>query len=99
MQFDRRIFLQSSAAFLAGLRNRVDREGVTVLTIKPGPVKTAMTAGMKGSEKFADVNKVAATIVNAIDKREDILYVPFQWAPIMFIIRHIPERFFKKLNL
>ena len=48
------------SAFLAGLRNRVDREGVTVLTIKPGPVKTAMTAGMKGSEKFADVNKVAA---------------------------------------
>jgi decaprenylphospho-beta-D-erythro-pentofuranosid-2-ulose 2-reductase len=87
------------SAFLAGLRNRVDREGVTVLTIKPGPVKTAMTAGMKGSEKFADVNKVAATIVSAIDKRADTLYVPFQWGPIMFIIRHIPERFFKKLNL
>src|SRR6202020_641918 len=47
------------SASLAGLRNRIDREGVTVLTIKPGPVKTSMTAGMKGSEKFADVNKVA----------------------------------------
>ncbi len=56
-------------AFLGGLRNRIDREGVTVLTIKPGPVKTAMTAGMKGSEKFADVNKVAAAIVKAIDKQ------------------------------
>ena len=86
-------------AFLAGLRNRVDREGVTVLTIKPGPVKTAMTAGMKGSEKFADVNKVAATIVSAIDKRADNLYVPFQWQPIMFVIRNIPDRIFKKLNL
>jgi short-subunit dehydrogenase len=86
-------------AFLGGLRNRVDREGVTVLTIKPGPVKTAMTASMKGSEKFADVNKVAQTIVDAIDKRVDNLYVPFQWQPIMFIIRNIPERIFKKLNL
>jgi short-subunit dehydrogenase len=86
-------------AFLAGLRNRVDREGVTVLTIKPGPVNTAMTAGMKGSEKFADVNKVAATIVKAIDKRVDNLYVPFQWQPIMFVIRNIPDRIFKKLNL
>ena len=38
------------SAFLAGLRNRVDREGVTVLTIKPGPTKTAMTSGMKGRE-------------------------------------------------
>ncbi len=87
------------SAFLDGLRNRIDREGVTVLTIKPGPVKTSMTSGMKGSEKFADVDKVAQGIVKAIDNRHDVLYVPFQWQPIMFVIRHIPERFFKKLNL
>ena len=87
------------SAFLAGLRNRVDREGVTVLTIKPGPVKTSMTAHMKGSEKFADVDAVAQSIVKAIDKRQDSLYVPFQWQPIMFVVRHIPERVFKKLNL
>lgn len=87
------------SAFLAGLRNRVDREGVKVVTIKPGPVKTAMTTGMKGQEKFADVNKVAQTIVKAVDKGAETVYVPFQWAPIMFVIRHIPERVFKKLNL
>ncbi len=87
------------SAFLAGLRNRVDREGVTVLTIKPGPVRTSMTAAMPGSEKFADVDAVARTIVKAIDARRDTLYVPFQWQPIMFVIRHIPERIFKKLNL
>ena len=86
-------------AFLAGLRNRIDREGVTVMTIKPGPVKTAMTAGMRGSEKFADVDKVAQSIVTAIDKRVDTVYVPFQWAPIMWAVRSIPERIFKKLNL
>ncbi len=87
------------SAFLGGLRNRVDREGVTVLAIKPGPVKTAMTASMKGSNKFADPNKVAQSIVNAIEKKRDTLYVPFQWQPIMFVIRHIPEQVFKKLNL
>ncbi|WP_353072633.1 SDR family oxidoreductase [Tunturiibacter gelidiferens] len=87
------------SAFLGGLRNRIDREGVTVLTIKPGPIKTAMTAGMPKSEKFADVDSVAESIVSAIDKRRDILYVPFQWQPIMFIIRNIPEMIFKKLNL
>jgi len=86
-------------AFLDGLRNRVDREGVTVLNIKPGPVKTAMTTGMKNSEKFADVDKVAKTIIAAIAAKKDVLYVPFQWAPIMFVVRHIPERIFKKLNL
>jgi short-subunit dehydrogenase len=87
------------SAFLAGLRNRIDREGVTVLTIKPGPVRTAMTSSMKGSEKFADVNAVAKTIVSAIDAKKDNLYVPFQWQPIMFVIRNIPDRIFKKLNL
>lgn len=86
-------------AFLAGLRNRIDREGVTVLTIKPGPVKTSMTVGMKGSEKFADANKVAEQIVSAVDKKRDVLYTPGIWAPIMLVIRAIPERVFKGLNL
>jgi short-subunit dehydrogenase len=85
------------STYLGGLRNRVDREGVSVITIKPGPVNTSMTAHMK--IKKADVNKVAATIVKAIDKRVDVLYVPAIFLPIMFIIRHIPERIFKKLNL
>jgi decaprenylphospho-beta-D-erythro-pentofuranosid-2-ulose 2-reductase len=86
-------------AFVDGLRNRIDREGVRVMTIKPGPVKTSMTDGMKGQERFADVNKVAATIVKAIDRGQDIVYVPGQWRLIMSVIRAIPERVFKKLNL
>jgi decaprenylphospho-beta-D-erythro-pentofuranosid-2-ulose 2-reductase len=87
------------SAFLEGLRNRLDRQGVTVLTIKPGPVKTAMTAGMRGSENFADPAKVAASIVKAIDARKDVVYVPFHWGPILFVIRHVPEFIFKRLNL
>ena len=87
------------SSFLAGLRNRIDREGVNVLTIKPGPVKTSMTAGMKGNEKFADPNKVAQQIAKAVDGRRDVLYTPGIWRPIMLVIRAIPERIFKGLNL
>ncbi len=86
-------------AFVDGLRNRIDREGVHVITIKPGPVKTAMTEAMKGHDRFADVDKVAATIVRAIDRGQDIVYVPGHWRLIMSVIRAIPERVFKKLNL
>lgn len=86
-------------AFVDGLRNRIDREGVRVMTIKPGPVKTSMTEGMKGSGKFADVDAVAATLVKAIDKGTDVVYVPGMWRIIMGVIRAIPERMFKKLNL
>ena len=85
--------------FLAGLRNRIDREGVRVLTIKPGPVQTAMTAGMSGREKFADVEAVAASIAKAVDRGPDVLYVPGKWRVIMGVVGVIPERVFKKLNL
>jgi short-subunit dehydrogenase len=87
------------SAFLAGLRNRIDREGVRVMTIKPGPVKTAMTEGMKGNDKFADVETVAAAIVKAIDAGQDVVYVPGKWRVIMAVVRAVPERIFKKLNL
>jgi decaprenylphospho-beta-D-erythro-pentofuranosid-2-ulose 2-reductase len=86
-------------AFVDGLRNRIDREGVRVMTIKPGPVKTAMTETMKGSAKFADVEAVAEALVKAIDKGTDVVYVPGIWRVIMAVIRVIPERVFKKLNL
>jgi decaprenylphospho-beta-D-erythro-pentofuranosid-2-ulose 2-reductase len=86
-------------AFVDGLRNRIDRDGVRVMTIKPGPVKTAMTESMKGNAKFADVDAVAAALVKAIDKGTDIVYVPGIWRIIMAVIRAIPESIFKKLNL
>jgi decaprenylphospho-beta-D-erythro-pentofuranosid-2-ulose 2-reductase len=86
-------------AFVDGLRNRIDRDGVRVMTIKPGPVKTAMTEGMKGSGKFADVEAVAASLVKAIDRGDDVVYVPGIWRVIMAVIRAIPERVFKKMNL
>lgn len=86
-------------AFVDGLRNRIDREGVRVMTIKPGPVRTAMTENMKGSAKFADVEAVAATLVKVIDKGGDVVYVPGIWRIIMAVIRAVPERVFKKLNL
>jgi short-subunit dehydrogenase len=85
--------------FLEGLRNRIDREGINVLTIKPGPVQTAMTAHMPKAEKFAPPQKVAEDILKAVARRKDVVYVPGIWAIIMFVIRSIPEAIFKKLNL
>ena len=87
------------SVFVDGLRNRIDREGVRVMTIKPGPVRTAMTESMKGSDKFADVEKVAATLVKEIDKGTDVVYVPGLWRIIMAVVRAIPESIFKKMNL
>ncbi len=85
--------------FLEGLRNRIDRDGVQVLTIKPGFVATPMTAHVAKNALFASPQQVARGICKAIEQRRDVAYVPWFWAVIMLLVRSIPSRFFKKMNL
>jgi short-subunit dehydrogenase len=87
------------SVFLDGLRARLDRQGVQVLTIKPGFVATPMTAHLKQGLLFASPEEIARGIVSAIERKKDVVYLPWFWRPIMFIIRLVPERIFKKLNL
>lgn len=86
-------------AYLSGLRNRLGRSGVHVVTVKPGTVDTAMTWGMEKLPFVAQPEKIASDILKAADKKKDIIYTPFIWWPIMTIIRAIPERIFKKLEI
>ncbi len=84
--------------FLDGVRNRVDRAGVNVLTIKPGFVATPMTAHLEPNALFAQPAQVSRHILRAIEKRRDVVYVPPVWALIMLVVRSIPGALFKKLN-
>jgi decaprenylphospho-beta-D-erythro-pentofuranosid-2-ulose 2-reductase len=85
--------------FLGGLRNRLFRSGVRVVTIKPGFVDTAMTFGRPGMFLVAKPERVARRIVEAILRGEDECYVPSFWRPVMFLVRLIPERIFKRMRL
>ncbi len=85
--------------YLAGLRNRLGRAGVHVVTVKPGFVDTAMTFGLPGMFLVAQPDDVAASCMAAADKRRDIIYVPWFWRFVMLIIRAVPERIFKKLSI
>jgi decaprenylphospho-beta-D-erythro-pentofuranosid-2-ulose 2-reductase len=85
--------------FLDGVRNRIDRAGVQVLTIKPGFVATPMTAHLPPSPLFAHPSAVGRHILKAVQNRRDVIYVPPFWALIMFVIRAIPRSIFKKMNL
>jgi len=85
--------------FLQGLRNRLAKQGVQVLTIKPGFVDTPMTASFKKGALWAQPDDIARGIVQGIDKGRDELYLPGFWWLIMTVIRHIPERIFKRLSL
>lgn len=86
-------------AFLQGLRARMFKAGVAVVTIKPGVVATPMTAHLKKGPLTASPEKVGAEIYKAMNKGTEVLYTPFFWRFIMLIIIHIPEPIFKRLNL
>jgi decaprenylphospho-beta-D-erythro-pentofuranosid-2-ulose 2-reductase len=86
-------------AFLSGLRNRCDRAGVQVLTIKPGFVATPMTVHIPKNRLFATPEQVARGILHAVRKRKDVVYVPWFWRPIMAIIKAVPEGLFKSRDL
>lgn len=85
--------------FMQGLRNRLAKQGVQVLTIKPGFVDTPMTAVFKKGALWAQPGDIARGILRAIEQGKDEVYLPGFWRLIMLIIRHIPERIFKKLSL
>ncbi len=88
------------AAFLSGLRNRLAASGVHVATIKPGFVRTRMTDGMDLPPLLtAEPEEVAAAVVRAIRRRRDVVYVRRIWRPLMFLVRALPERVFKRMKL
>jgi len=87
-------------AFLSGLRNRLSKEGVHVMTVLPGFVRTKMTAGMDLPPRLtAEPAAVAEAIFNAAAKRRDVIYVKPIWRIVMTVIKAIPERIFKGTSL
>ncbi len=87
------------STFLQGLRNRLHKFGVSVITIKPGLVDTPMTAHLKKNLLFASPESVAKGIYRAIQKKREVVYLPFFWRWVMCGVRNIPEWLFKKWSL
>lgn len=87
-------------AYLSGLRNRLAHEGLHVLTVKPGFVRTQMTAGLPlPAPLTAEPQQTAQDIYKAWKGKKNTLYTLWMWKWIMLIIQSIPEPVFKKLKL
>ncbi len=87
-------------AFLSGLRNRLAKTGVHVVTVLPGFVATAMTEGMDLPERLtAQPEEVGQAVLRAVRKGRDVVYVRGVWRLVMAVIRAIPEPIFKKTSL
>lgn len=89
-------------AFLSGLRNRLSKAGaVHVVTVKPGFVRTRMTAALALPALLtAEPEEVGEAIYMAAEiKRRPVVYVRRIWRPLMWVIAAIPEAIFRRLSL
>jgi short-subunit dehydrogenase len=87
-------------AYLSGLRNRLFKSNVHVMTVKPGFMKTRMIEGIKTPGPLTASPEIAARkIFKAAQSRKNVVYILPVWRLIMFIIRSIPEGIFKKMKL
>ncbi len=88
------------AAFLSGLRARLCRAGVRVLTVKPGFVATEMIAGRRLPRCLvASPEDVARDVLYAVRTGKDVMYSPGWWRPLLALYRALPECLAKRLPL
>jgi decaprenylphospho-beta-D-erythro-pentofuranosid-2-ulose 2-reductase len=86
--------------FCEGLRARLFKSGVHVLTIKPGFVDTPMTKGLPlPGLLLTTPERVANDIHRGIERKSNSIYTPHFWALIMLMIKSIPESFFKRSSI
>lgn len=86
-------------AYLQGLRGHLHRAGVSVTTIKPGFIDTAMTFGRPGVFLALSPEACAKACYRHTMRGRAVAYVPRLWQAIMAVIRAIPEPLFKRLDL
>jgi len=84
--------------FASGLRQRLDKFNVKVITIKLGLVDTPMTSRFKKGLLWSKPQYVAKKIVQSIDNNKDEVYLPKLWYFVFFLIKSIPSSIFKKLH-
>jgi decaprenylphospho-beta-D-erythro-pentofuranosid-2-ulose 2-reductase len=87
--------------YLESLRNRLARKGVTVLTVKPGYVRTPLIEGLQLPGLFPVIGpeQAAAEILRAAASGKRVVYVPAWWRAIMLVITAIPARVFERLSI
>ncbi len=84
--------------YLEALRNRVSRYGVKVVTVKPGPVDTAMTRDLTKKPLLIPAERAARSTLEAAERGAGNAFVPGIWLWIFAVLRNIPSPIFRKLN-
>lgn len=84
--------------YLEGLDHKFRGEGLRTLCVKPGFVRTGMTAGLKPPPFAGEPEAVARAVLAAIDRGAPMLYAPGIWAHVMRVIRWLPRFVMRKIK-
>lgn len=84
--------------YLEGLDHKFRAQGLKVITVKPGFVKTGLTAGLKPPPFASEPEPVARSVMRAIDRGAPVVYAPGIWAVIMLVIRSLPRFVMRKIG-
>ncbi|MGB8330216.1 MAG: SDR family NAD(P)-dependent oxidoreductase [Polyangiales bacterium] len=84
--------------YLEGLDHKHHAEGLRVITVKPGFVKTSMTAGLTPPPFAGEPDVVAQRVLGAIDRGSPVVYAPAPWRFIMAVIRALPRAIMRRIN-
>jgi len=86
------------SAYLEGLDHKFRSAGLRTVCVKPGFVKTGMTAGLKPPPFAGEPDVVAQRVLRAIDAGKPVVYAPGIWAMIMLVIRHLPRAVMRRIG-
>jgi decaprenylphospho-beta-D-erythro-pentofuranosid-2-ulose 2-reductase len=84
--------------YLEGLDHKHRADGLRVITVKPGFVKTSMTAGLTPPPFAGEPDAVAQRVLDAIDRGTPVVYAPAPWRLIMAVIRALPRSLMRRIN-
>lgn len=79
------------SAYLEGLDLRHREAGLRVIDVRPGFIRTAMTAALDEPPFAADPEAIAPAIARALDRASPVVYVPAVWRFVMLAIRLLPR--------
>ncbi|MCW2743084.1 MAG: putative Short-chain dehydrogenase [Blastococcus sp.] len=86
-------------AFYSGLADSLVGTGVSVLVVRPGFVRSKMTAGLPEAPLATTPEAVAAAIVTGVRKGRHTVWVPGAMRWVMSGLRHTPRALFRRLPL
>ncbi|HMC52688.1 MAG TPA: decaprenylphospho-beta-D-erythro-pentofuranosid-2-ulose 2-reductase, partial [Acidimicrobiales bacterium] len=85
-------------AFFQGLGDALAGSGARVLVVRPGFVRTRMTAGLPTAPFATTADEVAAVIVRALGTGAEVVWAPPRLRWVMAAVRHLPRPLFRKLR-